>query len=138
MFWNDPFAPVVTQLTRTAAFTPQADLRVGDGHLAVSMDVPGVTAQDLSIEFEDGHLAVRGERRRPELAEGASWLHTERTFGKFERFIKLPDGVDADAIAANLENGVLSVTIPKPQRPEARTIAIGSGAERRELETATA
>jgi HSP20 family protein len=139
MLWSlDPFVPLVSQFARTAAFMPTTDVTVSDGDLVLTMDVPGVAEADLSIELRDGYLVVHGERKLPEVPEGAKIAHRERAFGKFERLIKVPDGVDADAIAAHLDNGVLSLIVPKPERMKPKTIAIGKGAEQRELETATA
>jgi HSP20 family protein len=138
LFFNDPFAPLVSQLARTPAFVPATDLAVGEGDLVLTMDVPGLTSEDLSIELLDGHLVVRGERKRPDLPEGTGLTHRERAYGRFERRIKVPDGIDPDAITASMDNGVLSLILPKPERMKPRTIAIGAGAGQRELETSTA
>ena len=134
----DPFAPLFPRLDGTAAFTAPADVTVGESDLMLTMDLPGLTAEDLEIELLDGYLSVRGERRRPEVGEGKSFVHTERPFGRFERRIKLPDGVDPESIMARMDNGVLSLIVPKPERLKPRSIAIGTGSEQRELETATA
>lgn len=136
MLWNlDPFEPLVSQFARTPAFLPAADVTVGEGDLVLTMDVPGLTHDDLSIELIDGYLVVRGERKRPEVAEGATFAHRERAFGQFERRIKVPDGVDPDAITASLDNGVLSLIVPKPERMKPKAISIGTGSEQRQLET---
>jgi HSP20 family protein len=66
------------------------------------------------------------------------FAHRERAFGAFERRIKVPDGVDPDGITASLDNGVLSLIVPKPERLKPKTIAISPGSEQRQLETATA
>lgn len=99
------------------------------------MDLPGLTADDLTIEVLDGDLSVRGERKRPEIAEGARWAHVERTFGAFERRVKLPEGVDPDAITASMTDGVLSLIVPKPEPKKPRTVEIQSS-EQRELTAA--
>ena len=138
MLWNDPFTPLVTQFTRTAAFLPPADVTVSDGDMVVTMDLPGLKAEDLSIELLDGYLVVRGERTRPELADGTTLAHGERAYGRFERRIKVPDGVDPDAITASMNDGVLSVIVPKPERMQRKSIAIGSGNEQPKLEPAAA
>lgn len=137
LFNFDPFEPLVNQVTRTPAFIPATDVAVSDGDLVLTMDVPGLTDDDLSIEMLDGYLVVRGERKLAEASEKANLTHRERTFGKFERRIKVPDGVDADAITASLANGVLSLIVPKPERmkPKAITISTGSGTEEKQLET---
>jgi len=99
------------------------------------MDVPGLTTDDVQIEALNGQLVVRGARKRPELAEGARIGFSERPYGAFERRIQLPAGVDPDAITASIDNGVLSLIVPKPDAMKPRTIAIGSGGEQHQLET---
>jgi HSP20 family protein len=132
----DPFAPLLGQTARTP-FLPAADVMVSDGDLLLTMDVPGMTQDELSIEVIDDYLVVRGERARPSLPENASVEHSERAFGKFERRIKLPAGVDADGIMAGLDNGVLSLIVPKPEQLKPKKVAIGSGMQR-QLETTAA
>jgi HSP20 family protein len=134
MLWADPFTMFTSQLNG-AAFVPPADVTVSEGDVVLTMDVPGLTGEDLEIELVNGYLSVRGERKRPAVAEGAQWAHTERTFGRFERRIKLPDGVDPDKIAASIDNGVLSLIVPKPEKMIPRTIEIGAGREQRQLQT---
>jgi HSP20 family protein len=87
---------------------------------------------------QDNELVVRGERKRPELADGTTFAHVERGFGAFERRIRVPRGVDADHITASLDDGVLSLIVPKPEQLKPKTIPIGSGTGQRELETTTA
>jgi HSP20 family protein len=141
MLLFDPFTPFESWGGRTAtraAFMPAADVSVSQHDVVLTMDLPGLTAGDVEIEMLDGDLVVRGERKRPELPEDSRWVHAERGFGAFERRIKLPGGVDADAVTASMADGVLSLIVPKPDRMRPRTIAIGSAAERRELETTAA
>jgi HSP20 family protein len=141
MLWNvDPFEPLVSQFARPPAFLPPADLTVSDGDIVLTLDVPGMTDDDLSIELVDGHLVVSGERRRPDAGGNATLSHRERAFGRFERRVRMPDGVDPDAITASLKDGVLSLIVPKPERMRPRTIAIGASAGdgSPQLETATA
>ncbi|WP_217915311.1 Hsp20/alpha crystallin family protein [Miltoncostaea marina] len=133
MLWTEAFTPLLTQVARPAAFAPPADVTIGDGDVVITMDLPGLRAEDVSIDMIDGYLRVSGERRRPEVADGASWAHGERAFGRFERRLRLPDGVDPDAITASMSDGVLSLIVPKPQRLRRRTIPIGTDADARAL-----
>ena len=137
MLWTDAFTPFSAHLPRGQAFLPAADVTVSEGDVVLTLDLPGLTAEDLQIEVLDGHLAVRGERKRPELAEGTRWAHSERGFGRFERRITLPEGVDPDRITASFDNGVLSLIVPKPERMLPRTIEIGGASDQRHLETST-
>ena len=141
MLLFDPFAPFdsfVPRASGRAAFVPAADISVSQNDLVLTMDLPGLTADDLEIELHDGDLVVCGERRRPQLQEESRWVHAERTFGAFERRVKLPDGIDPDAITASMADGVLSLIVPKPERMKPRTIAIGTTDGRREIETTAA
>jgi HSP20 family protein len=138
LLWTDPFTSFLTHAPRAATFLPPADVTVSEGDLVLTFDLPGLTADDVSIELADGFLTVRGERKRPELPNGTSWIHSERAFGSFARRIAVPKGVDADAIMASMDNGVLSLIVPKPERLKPRTIEIASGAERKELEPTAA
>lgn len=137
LFDFDPFEPLINQVARTSAFIPATDVATSDRDLVLTMDVPGLTQDDVSIEMLDGYLVVRGERKLAEASEKANLTHRERTFGRFERRVKVPDGVDPDAITASLDNGVLSLIVPKPEKMKPKAIAIGSGSmtEQRQLET---
>lgn len=115
MIWNLP------------AFAPAADVAVSESDVLLTFDVPGMTREDLTIDLVDGYLHLRGERRRPEPMQGARLTHHERPYGRFERRIALPDGIDPAAITASLDNGVLSLIVPKPERMKPRTIEIGGG-----------
>ena len=85
----------------------------------------------------DRELVLSGERKRPEPGEGLAWAHAERRFGAFERRIRLPEGVDPDAITASLDEGVLSLIVPKPERLLPKPIPIGAR-DQRELERSAA
>jgi HSP20 family protein len=137
MLWTDTFTPYSTQFER-ASFLPAADVTVSDSDLVLTMDVPGLTVDDLEIEVAGSTLSVRGERKPPQLADGTRLARSERTFGRFERQVQLPDGVDPDAVTATIADGVLSLIVPKPQRMIPKTIAIGAGSEQRQLEGSAA
>ena len=138
----EPFVPFNSLFPSAGrfGFLPTADVAVGENDMVLTMDLPGVAADELDIQMIDGELVVRGERKRQELPEGSRWAFTERAFGAIERRVRLPKGVDPDRIAASMENGVLSLIVPKPDAMKPRTIAIGTGGatEQRQLETAAA
>ncbi len=133
---STPFEPYVTRLPGQAGFLPPADVAVSGNETVLTMDIPGLGEQDLHIEVLDGELIIRGERSAPDLPQGARWAHSERRFGSFERRIRLPSDTDPGAISATMANGVLTLTVPKPERSKPKRITIGSG--QRELESAAA
>lgn len=132
----DPFVPfgsLFETTTTQRGFLPPADMAVGDNDMVLTFDLPGLTADDVQIEVLNNQLIIRGERRRPELAEGSRWALTERAFGAFERRVALPHGIEADAITASMDHGVLSLIVPKPETMKPRTVAIGSGNKQAQL-----
>ncbi len=130
----------------STAFIPAADVLAVEEEVLVHMDVPGLSAENLEIELENDVLTVRGERVFPYDGEtgdadgGYAWQLIERSFGKFERVVRVPTGLDPDAIAATVADGVLTLRIPKPETLKPRRIQIGAGAasDERELEGTTA
>jgi HSP20 family protein len=136
MLWSDPFALFpFAPVPRGSTFVPPVDVTAGSGDLVLTLDLPGLTTDDIEIELVDDALTVRGARKRPPLEDGTTWALAERAFGAFERTFRIPRGVDPDSIAATMENGVLSLIVPKPERLQPKRIAVGN---QRELEATTA
>ena len=102
MMFLDPFAPLYP---RAGAFLAPVDVTVSERDVVMTFDLPGVKSEDLDIEVLDRELVLRGERKRPEVGDGVAWAHMERPFGAFERHIRLPEGVDPDAVTASLTEG---------------------------------
>jgi HSP20 family protein len=111
-------------------FIPPADVLVGEEGVMVYMDVPGLRAQDLEIELENDVLSVHGERPFPYRTEGGQQQavrRVERGFGRFERSLRVPRGLDPGAVEASLSDGVLSLRIPKPESLKPHRIEIKAG-----------
>ncbi|GMH23845.1 hypothetical protein Nepgr_025688 [Nepenthes gracilis] len=106
----------------------RADWKETEAAHIISLDVPGMRREDVKIEVEENRvLRVSGERRADEEAEGVKWHRAERTSGKFWRQFRLPGNADSDHIKANLDNGVLRITVPKiakERRRQAKVITI--------------
>lgn len=107
-----------------AAWKPRLDLTENADAYVLALDLPGVAKEDVEITFEEETLRVRGERKRAEAAEGVTMHRRERTAGTFERVLSFRQPVDADAITAAFEHGVLTVTVPKAEAAKPRQIRI--------------
>ena len=106
---------------------PSMDLVETEEHFVLRADLPGLSEEDVSIELEDNVLTVSGERKAEHEDKKEGFYRVERSFGQFRRSLTLPDGVDADAIGATFDKGVLEVRIPKPEERKPRRVAIQVG-----------
>ncbi|KAK4436577.1 class I heat shock protein [Sesamum alatum] len=90
-------------------------------------DVPGLKKEEVKVEVEDGNvLQISGERTREKEEKNDTWHRVERSSGKFLRRFRLPENAKMDQIKASMENGVLTVTVPKEEvkKPEVKAIQI--------------
>jgi HSP20 family protein len=107
-------------------WVPPMDLVEAGEQFVLRADLPGMSEEDVQIDFEDGTLTISGERK----AEHEEGFHrVERSFGAFSRSLTLPKGVDADTVSASFDRGVLEVRIPKPEARKPRRISIAHGAQ---------
>jgi HSP20 family protein len=105
------------------AWRPAAAISETETAYVVELEVPGVKREDVTIEVEDGRLAVTGEFKTT-TEDGAKLHARSRRTGRFEYRARLPRGVDADAIGAELADGVLTITVTKPETAQPRRIEI--------------
>ena len=113
---------------------PAMDLVETEDHFVLRADLPGLSEKDVKIEVEDNVLTVSGERRSEHETKQEGFHRVERAFGAFSRSLTLPRGVNAEAVEASFDNGVLEVRIPKPEESKPRRISIGVGSGQKTLE----
>ncbi|WOK93408.1 16.9 kDa class I heat shock protein 2 [Canna indica] len=90
-------------------------------------DLPGVKKEEVKVEVEEGRvLQIRGEQSKESEDKNDKWHRVERSSGKFLRRFRLPENTKLDQVKATMENGVLSVTVPKEEvkKPEVKSIEI--------------
>jgi HSP20 family protein len=104
---------------------PAMDLVESGDHFVLRADLPGMSEDDVNIEFEDGTLTVSGERKAEHEESNEGFHRVERSFGSFSRSLTLPQGIDPEAVTASFDRGVLEIRIPKPEQRKPRKIAIG-------------
>jgi HSP20 family protein len=112
---------------------PAMDLVESGDQFVLRADLPGMSQEDVKIEFEDGTLTVSGERKAEHEEREEGYYRVERAFGSFSRSLTLPKGINADAVSASFDRGVLEIRIPKPEERKPRRIEIG-GAEQQTIE----
>lgn len=108
----------------TSDWAPAVDIKEENNQFILVADIPGVEAKDIDIHMENGILTIKGERDSEKKTERDGFKRIEREHGVFYRRFTMPEGVDADAIDAKTDNGVLTVTIPKQETVKARKITV--------------
>ena len=103
-------------------FTPLADVEETDDAYLVEIELPGVKRDDVSLEVAGRRLSVSGERKERERV-GILRRRT-RTVGQFNYEVLLPGEVDEEGVSASMDEGVLTVRVPKPASARPRRIAI--------------
>jgi HSP20 family protein len=110
---------------QVSSWAPAIDAVETDQAYLVSIDLPGLTAENVDINFEKNTLSVRGMREQTSTnKEGARVFFAERDWGAFQRSLRFPQHVEGDRITAAFTNGVLTITVPKSEGAKARKIAI--------------
>jgi HSP20 family protein len=113
---------------------PAVDVVETDEHFVVRADLPGLSENDVKIEVEDNVLTISGERKSEHEQNSKGYYRVERSYGSFSRSLTLPEGVDADAIQASFDSGVLEVQIPKPEQHKPRKVQISLGGQTKAIE----
>ncbi|KAG6434016.1 hypothetical protein SASPL_105636 [Salvia splendens] len=132
----DPFEgfPLSTNFPSSARETSAvANARIDwketpEAHL-FKVDVPGLKKEEVKVEVEDGGiLQISGERSKEQEEKNDKWHREERSSGKFCRRFRLPENAKLEQVKASMENGVLTVTVPKEEvkKPEVKAIDISS------------
>lgn len=120
----DSFGP--TRDEAPTVWAPRADIAETDDAYLLTLDLPGIASENLDVTFEDGTLKVSGQRASSHEIENGRMHRVERTFGRFFRSFLLGPDVDADAIEADLTDGVLSLRVPKAETAQPRRIEVRS------------
>lgn len=116
--------PGMPQLWHEGEFMPLIDMTEKPDEVVLTVEVPGMTKENLEVTIDNGILNLRGEKKEEERNEGEQWHRVERRYGRFERRMRLPDYVDPERCEAHYENGVLTLRIPKTEESRKRHIEI--------------
>jgi len=112
-----------------SAWAPAVDIYETEHELVVKADLPDMDPKDLDIRVENNVLTIRGERKFEKKVNEDNYLRVERAYGTFSRSFTLANSVNADAIKAEYQNGVLALTIPKREEAKPKQIKVNVGTQ---------
>jgi HSP20 family protein len=124
---NRVFGDVVGRTGEESNLTPWApevDIYETENELVVKADLPDVDPQDLDIRVENNILTIRGERKFDKKVNEDNYLRIERSYGSFSRSFSLANSVKSEAIKADYQNGVLTLSIPKREEAKPKQIKV--------------
>ncbi|MFO0572856.1 MAG: HSP20 family small heat-shock protein [Polyangia bacterium] len=113
----------------TQGFAPRFDVKETKDSYVFTADLPGIKEEDLDISLTGNQLVVSGKREQESNKETERFHLYERTHGRFSRIFTLPDGVNPDQVAANLKDGVLTLTVGKKPEVQPRKISLSTKAQ---------
>jgi len=106
------------------SWIPRVDISETDAAIVVKADVPGMNKEDIKVSLSENVLTISGEKRVERKEEKENFHRLERVFGSFERKFYIPNTVDAVAISAKYDNGVLMVSLPKKEEQKPLQIPV--------------
>jgi HSP20 family protein len=107
-------------------WSPHVNLTETENEYVVAVDLPGMTRDEINVEFLQGDLWITGERRPESEEKGKTYHRIESLYGTFRRIIRLGDAVDSDRVDAEYKDGVLRITVPKAETAKPHRIEIRS------------
>ncbi|KAA0051538.1 17.6 kDa class I heat shock protein 3-like [Cucumis melo var. makuwa] len=125
-FEGFPFSNSLANVPSSAFSNTRIDWKETPEAHIFKADLPGIKKEDVKVEVEEGRvLQISGERSKEQEEKNDKWHRIERSSGKFERRFRLPENAKVEEVKANMENGVLTVTVPKMEKkPEVNSIDI--------------
>ncbi len=120
------------------AWTPSVDIFENQDKIVLEAELAGMKPEDVDVSIENNVITLKGERNFEKKEETENYHRVERSYGSFTRSFTLPRTVVSDEVAANFENGVLKVTLPKREEAKARKIEIKGSEQPVKVESASA
>jgi HSP20 family protein len=124
--FNDTFQRTDEEANLTT-WAPAVDIYETEHELVVKADLPEVDPKDLDVRVENNILTIRGERKFEKKVNEENYLRVERSYGSFARSFTLSSTVNSEAIKADYQNGVLTLSIPKREETKPKQIKVNVG-----------
>ena len=113
--WLTPFESIGKQW-KVPSLSPLSDISETKSSYQISVELPGLKEEDIDINLDGDILHIKGEKKLEETKEERNYYYSERSYGSFERSIKLPENAKVEDISAVFNHGVLSISIPKKSK----------------------
>jgi HSP20 family protein len=120
--WTRPFD--VTESLKVADWAPAVDIQETEKEYLVKLEIPEVKKDDVKVTFQENELTVTGERKLEKEEKGKKFHRIERAYGTFVRTFTIPTDADETKIFAEFKDGMLTVKLPKLDKPRPKTVEV--------------
>lgn len=120
---NEMFRQVMPE-AKEMSFVPKTNVAETEQAFEITAELPGLKAEDFTVEFQNGALMIRGKKEEKKEEKGKTFHRVERRTGEFWRRFPLPTAVDREHVRADFKDGVLTVVVPKATKPEEKPIKV--------------
>ncbi len=105
-------------------WNPKVDIYDDGDNIILKAELPGVEKKDIDVDVNSGVLTIKGSRSSEETVDKGQYFRQERSYGKFERSFTLPENVNHRLITADYKDGILKVSIAKPEESKTKAIKV--------------
>lgn len=105
-------------------WAPVIDIEEDNDSYYVRAEVPGIKKEEIKISVRGNALSLSGERKQESETKNKTFHRVERSYGRFKRTISLPSEIDAEKVKATYKDGILTVTLPKPESMKPKEIEV--------------
>lgn len=112
------------QNDQSQSLTPAADVVETDKTIEIRLDMPGIAPENIDVKLEGNQLTITAERKEEKVVEERGWVRRERTLGSYNRSFSLPTTLDGSKPEAAYRHGVLTVTLPKKEEVQPRSLKV--------------
>lgn len=116
-----------TSSSQEATWQPPIELMDTPENLVLRVQLPGIDRNQINIQATRNAVLIEGEYPYPQQSDSHPWFRSEFVYGKFRRLIALPSEIDNDCIQADFREGVLTLTLPKPEQARRRVVNVNLG-----------
>lgn len=105
-------------------WAPVIDIEEDNDNYYVRAEIPGIKKEDVKISVRGNAISVSGERKQESETKNKTFHRVERSYGRFRRTVTLPSEIDADTVKATYKDGILTITLPKPESAKPKEIEV--------------
>lgn len=117
-------APVRGEEIVQGAWIPAVDIFETNEAIVLKAELPGITAQDISVEVKDNTLTLKGENKFEKEVKEENYHRVERSYGSFQRAFTLPGTIHQEKVKAKFKDGILEITLPKVEEAKPKQVKV--------------